>query len=703
MGNRQLNLRYCRPAMLVLVLALLLLCVRSEWVLAARYHVRVGGTRTEGVSAPGFWNFSNCYATIQAALDHAADVDTVLLFREDHMVTTALDLTTCLANQDLNEEYESCRILLTGQGCFNILGPISNYILVGITLMGVNPLSPSPALFVQNNDTLVSLVEVNYCCFQDLHGHTLPPGGGSAIAARGPGHGLVLSVNHSLFQNNSSAGQGGAVFVGYGFTAEFRDCNFINNSSASGTVRYGGALAVESPEIVSQLILEDCVFLGNQAGGRGGAIFVRCANCDFSGCDFTQNVSNYESLSDQYGGAGVYILRWSPEDHSENTFVNVVGCQFVENATAHVLQDDHVGGDGGGLFVAGLDSLRLTIVTVTECLFENNFNIHGAGLYLGRYTIGSVQRSVFKDNTAHGQGGAVFKGGQYSASQGETITLEYCLFQGNRAGFEPDGSLSDYPFFAFGGAVFCRRFPRVEILNGTFVDNYVGGEEARGDAFYHHDEGVFFENDDQRCRLANALFWGESGNDLQVRSDPDGFTEVTHCAWPPGEFYCNGVNPISAVRLNTFPFVALADAHLADESPCIDTGLFIGLTQDLDGVTVPFGPVPDIGCYEWTGPSPVFLPTPREQVPSLAVYPNPFNPRTNIVFVLERAQWIQLEILDLRGRLVNFLGQDQYSAGEHSVVWDGTDTWGRPVPSGHYLGHLSAGGVTVTRPLSLVR
>ena len=44
--------------------------------------------------------------------------------------------------------------------------------------------------------------------------------------------------------------------------------------------------------------------------------------------------------------------------------------------------------------------------------------------------------------------------------------------------------------------------------------------------------------------------------------------------------------------------IANSDFHLQSISPCIDTGVDVGLTQDFEGKSVPYGSAPDVGAYE---------------------------------------------------------------------------------------------------------
>lgn len=65
--------------------------------------------------------------------------------------------------------------------------------------------------------------------------------------------------------------------------------------------------------------------------------------------------------------------------------------------------------------------------------------------------------------------------------------------------------------------------------------------------------------------------------------------------------------------------------------------------------------------------------------------PNPFNPRTEVSFTLQRASRARLEIFDARGRRVRLLEERVFDAGEHRAVWDGRDDTGRDLASGLYF------------------
>lgn len=56
----------------------------------------------------------------------------------------------------------------------------------------------------------------------------------------------------------------------------------------------------------------------------------------------------------------------------------------------------------------------------------------------------------------------------------------------------------------------------------------------------------------------------------------------------------------------------------------------------------------------------------------LSAYPNPFNARANIVFNMEQAYRVKLDIYDLLGRQVTTLLDEMLPPGEHSVSFDGS-------------------------------
>ncbi len=84
-------------------------------------------------------------------------------------------------------------------------------------------------------------------------------------------------------------------------------------------------------------------------------------------------------------------------------------------------------------------------------------------------------------------------------------------------------------------------------------------------------------------------------------------------------------------------------------------------------------------------------------------HPNPFNPTTTIEFALERSGRVRLDIFNVLGQHVTTLADGRYEAGQHAVVWDGTDAAGHDVASGVYFSRLTGEGQNSTHKMMLLK
>ncbi len=87
----------------------------------------------------------------------------------------------------------------------------------------------------------------------------------------------------------------------------------------------------------------------------------------------------------------------------------------------------------------------------------------------------------------------------------------------------------------------------------------------------------------------------------------------------------------------------------------------------------------------------------------LHVYPNPFNPQITIEIRLDREQWIDVGIYDLRGARIRAISTGHHGPGEPVFTWDGRAGSGRPMPSGTYIVRLVTGEQVTARQVMLVR
>jgi len=88
----------------------------------------------------------------------------------------------------------------------------------------------------------------------------------------------------------------------------------------------------------------------------------------------------------------------------------------------------------------------------------------------------------------------------------------------------------------------------------------------------------------------------------------------------------------------------------------------------------------------------------------IEIYPNPFNPATNIQFEVAEFSQVKLSIIDLNGRLVSVLEKRKMNPGQYQSLWDGIDSYGNQVSSGIYLAVLESNGMLIqTRKLVLLK
>lgn len=101
---------------------------------------------------------------------------------------------------------------------------------------------------------------------------------------------------------------------------------------------------------------------------------------------------------------------------------------------------------------------------------------------------------------------------------------------------------------------------------------------------------------------------------------------------------------------------------------------------------------------------PVSVPVPSYPLLLRQNVPNPTRGGTTITFHLPRRLPVSLEVFDVRGRRVRtLLHRAMLDAGPHQAVWWGLDGNDRPVRSGVFFYRLTAGGVELTRRLTLIR
>ncbi|OQX84718.1 hypothetical protein B6D60_08830, partial [candidate division KSB1 bacterium 4484_87] len=82
----------------------------------------------------------------------------------------------------------------------------------------------------------------------------------------------------------------------------------------------------------------------------------------------------------------------------------------------------------------------------------------------------------------------------------------------------------------------------------------------------------------------------------------------------------------------------------------------------------------------------------------LSVYPNPFNPETQINYHLPQESRVTLSVYNIAGQKVATLIAERQSAGTHTAIFDG-----RSLPAGVYLVNLQVGRENHLQKVLLVK
>ena len=84
-------------------------------------------------------------------------------------------------------------------------------------------------------------------------------------------------------------------------------------------------------------------------------------------------------------------------------------------------------------------------------------------------------------------------------------------------------------------------------------------------------------------------------------------------------------------------------------------------------------------------------------------FPNPFNPTTNLEYILSKDEIVDVSIYDISGSLVRNIYKGRQSAGYNSVLWDATNYQTKRVPSGVYFFIVNVSDLKQSKKIILLK
>ncbi len=538
-----------------------------------------------------------------------------------------------------------------------------------------------------------------------------------------------------LYSEPSSGHHGGAI---YSLNASpfVRNCVFENCRAASGgNFGLGGAILVSG----GHPVIEDCRFEGNMATSGGAVALVGGAVATLSGNLFQGNACS-DSLQNDKHGAALY---------ASGGQVSLEGDRFENNGGCYT---------GGGIYTAG------AALTATDVVLQGNRSRNdGAGLYANTGEL-DLQGVVLAGNQALGNGGGLAASGvaftlRNGRIAGNTSSLmggglfvisaaggclENCLLDGNSAGSTGGGAfLNASGSFALrnnvvsdntAGGLTC--FGAELTLDYNDVWNNTGGDYDGGTVPGPHDISadpryVDAPGGDYGLALHSPCL--DAGDPDPTCADPDGSpADIGLCGGPAG-----ATEAPAAVAGATITDLGGGHYRLdwtANSEPDVETYVIYRDTaavfapdpgKSIASVAHPittWEDTPPYACYYLVvavdggghvgGYSARLQTADMTAVPTAdlprayavtRVVPNPFNPSTTIHYAAPRDGQLNLNVYDLRGRLVRRLVEGSVPAGQHQAVWDGRDERGLGVATGVYLVRLRAGEQVSTLKIMLAK
>lgn len=86
-----------------------------------------------------------------------------------------------------------------------------------------------------------------------------------------------------------------------------------------------------------------------------------------------------------------------------------------------------------------------------------------------------------------------------------------------------------------------------------------------------------------------------------------------------------------------------------------------------------------------------------------SIFPNPFNPSTNITYAISETSTVQIDIYNARGQKVKTLVQQTQAPAYYQISWQGDDEHGKRCASGIYLIKLKVGELSFGRKIVLAK
>jgi hypothetical protein len=279
-------------------------------------------------------------------------------------------------------------------------------------------------------------------------------------------------------------------------------------------------------------------------------------------------------------------------------------------------------------------------------------------------------------------------------------------------GFDSDNSGAPNPLDPYDGlgAIFANNiilagipdydeegFENNRINNMVFVNNIISSNHVEAVSYYNRNGGphpVSNQTIDHNIIDGGIILWGES-----IYYTPDEWFSAV----PNQNMHSLNTDPLLNSSGYDYRWNIPGTFNLQTDSPAIDAGLNMlpfYISDDYINVSRPQGNGWDIGAFE-TKKDETFLEDKTFLLDDYKLeqnFPNPFNPSTNIKFILAHDQKIKLIVFNTLGESVDILADGFYNAGSYNVTFDA-----RNHSSGIYFYKLEFGTSFLIKKMILLK
>ncbi len=233
--------------------------------------------------------------------------------------------------------------------------------------------------------------------------------------------------------------------------------------------------------------------------------------------------------------------------------------------------DDY--GANGVVITNGLNN-EVSYNTIYNCIAKSyDYGMDGGAFEL----YGTTDGTYFHHNYAYENNGFLEAGASTAGNTANNVIVAYNIsrdnFHGNFMTLHNSGTFS-------------VNITNLRIENNTIIET-------------KYTAGWIFSSDvspqSGMLSFTNNIVYLTAGNFSKYS-----FTRSNNLYYPLPTKFAGGLQAGETVGDPLFINLQAYDYHLQDGSPAIYAGLVLGYSKDFDGNSVPFGPQPDLGVYEWT-------------------------------------------------------------------------------------------------------